>query len=318
MNFVSGQQSAEQMRRSSQRDVDSTPGGNDGIHVLQCMEIWSGHRSVENRAASTGLEAWIFSKPYRGESNGGDVYYLSLCVGGIVTRLLLADVSGHGSRVAHTSAALRSLLRQYMNTKKQDRLVAEINQKFTAGEHDGRFATAIVMTYLSHRRRLLLTNAGHPRPLFYRQATRQWEFLSEEPSEAHATDKDTIANLPLGIIETTAYTECSLAVDEGDMLILYTDAFSEAMAADGTLLGEAGLVRLVESIPVELSCDRFGKRLREAVELYATAGGTDDETLIVLRFGKGRRAPGIVERLRGYAAVLYGEPVAQTAPSGLS
>ena len=77
------------------------------------------------------MEAWIFSYPYLGESRGGDVHYLSLCVGGIVTRIILADVSGHGNEVADTSTTLRELLRRFMNAKKQDRLVAELNRAFS-------------------------------------------------------------------------------------------------------------------------------------------------------------------------------------------
>ena len=91
---------------------------------LHCMEFWSGNRSVESTAKSAGLDVWIFSQPYLGEARGGDVHYLSLCVGGIVTRIVLADVSGHGNQVADTSLTLRKLLRRFMNAKKQDRLVA--------------------------------------------------------------------------------------------------------------------------------------------------------------------------------------------------
>ena len=108
-------------------------------HQLQCMEIWNGNHSVENIVSSQGIEGWIFSRPYQKDSHGGDVHYLSLCVGGIVTRILLADVAGHGDLVASTSTALRQLLRRFMNAKRQDRLVAELNREFTRNESDGRF-----------------------------------------------------------------------------------------------------------------------------------------------------------------------------------
>ena len=132
------------------------------------MEVWNGNRSVENVVQSTGLRIWVSSKPYAGGKLGGDVHYLSLCVGGIVTRVVLADVAGHGEEVADTSLTLRQLLRKFMNAKNQRRLVVELNRRFTQMEQHGRFATAIVATYLSHKSRLLLTNAGHPRPLLFR------------------------------------------------------------------------------------------------------------------------------------------------------
>ena len=273
-------------------------------HELHCMEIWSGNRSVESTAKSTGLETWIFSQPYLGESRGGDVHYLSLCVGGIVTRIVLADVSGHGNKVADTSATLRKLLRRFMNAKKQDRLVAELNREFSDIEQTGRFATAIVATYLSHRKRLLLTNAGHPRPLLFRKAVGRWQYIDQNVNDNGRAD-----NLPLGVEGSTIYQTSELAIESDDRLLLYTDAFTEACGSDGKQLGEAGLLSLVRSISSSISFDQFGRELLSAVRACSNGVSCDDETLMVIRFGQGRRSPGIMERLRGYAEVLR--------PSGL-
>lgn len=93
------------------------------------MDIWSGNRSVENEVSTPGMDLYVYSQPYRGESRGGDVHYVSLCAGGVVTRLMLADVSGHGEAIAGTSQALRSLMRRHMNAKSQTRLVGELNRR---------------------------------------------------------------------------------------------------------------------------------------------------------------------------------------------
>lgn len=269
-------------------------------HTLQCMELWSGNSSVESLASSTGLEAWIFSQPYRGESTGGDVHYLSLCVGGIVTRILLADVSGHGIKVDATSNILKKLLRRFMNAKRQDRLVEELNREFSELEQSGRFATAVIATYLSHKNQLLLTNAGHPRPLLYRKSVGRWQYLN------HVSAEEQAGNLPLGIDDSTRYEHAALQIESGDMLLLYTDAFTEAGTDHLQLLGESGLLSLVESIPLTDSIDQFGRKLVDAVRAFAGGSANDDETLIVIRFGEGRKSPGLLERLRGYSAVLRG------------
>lgn len=268
-------------------------------HDLQCMEIWSGNRSVESTARSIGLDVWIYSQPYLGETRGGDVHYLSLCVGGIVTRLVLADVSGHGSKVADTSLTLRKLLRRYMNAKRQDRLAAELNREFSSVEQTGRFATAILMTYLSHRKRLLLTNAGHPRPLFFRNATARWHYV-----DSNLIENDRADNLPLGVRDSTSYQSTEFAIESDDLLILYTDAFTEASGADGKQLGESGLLTLVQSMSTTIPSDQFGRELLSSVRAYANGVSCDDETLMVIRFGHGRRSTGFMERLRGYAKAL--------------
>ena len=269
-------------------------------HFLRCMEIWCGDQSVENTVTSPGIEAWICSRPFHGESRGGDVHYLSLCAGGIVTRILLADISGHGEVVADSSKTLRRLLARFMNAKSQKKLVGELNRQFTELEQTGRFATAIVATYLSRHRKLFLTNAGHPRPLLFQKARGHWQYLNE----ALVEDRRPV-NLPLGVDITSKYKSYALSIDAGDWLVMYSDAFTEGCNTDGQLLGERGFLSLVEKIPLPRSCHQFGQELMAGVEEYANhSPPNDDATLIVIRFGDSYRTPGIIERLRGYGKVI--------------
>ena len=272
-------------------------------HELSCMEVWSGHRSVENVASSRGLKAWIWSRPFQGDADGGDVHYLSLCVGGIVTRLVLADVAGHGSAVAETSRNLRRLLRRFMNAKRQDRLVSEINREFTELEQHGRFATAVVASFLSHRKRLLVTNAGHPRPLYFSHATKQWTLLDPGLGNNEMGPD----NMPFGILESSDYSNLSIPISNGDIVIFYTDAYSEAAGADEVLLGETGLLQLAQSISVDQSCEGFGRALRDAVSSFANNVSSDDETLIVFQFGEAKAAPSVTEKLRAYKSLIFGQ-----------
>ena len=269
-------------------------------HILRCMEIWCGDQSVENTVESPGIEAWISCRPFHGDARGGDVHYLSLCAGGIVTRILLADISGHGEIVADSSKNLRRLLARFMNSKSQKRLVGELNRQFTELEQTGRFATAIVATYLSHHRKLLLTNAGHPRPLLYQKTSGKWHYLNEL-----LVDDRRPLNLPLGIDSTSKYKSSTLSIQSGDWFVMYSDAFTEVSNAEGTLLGERGLLSLVEKIPLSRTCHQFGQELLTGIAKYANhSPPNDDATLIVIRFGDSHRRPGIIERLRGYGKLI--------------
>ena len=145
--------------------------------TLQCMEIWGGIEPVERRVATPGLDLWVFSQPFEGDEQGGDVYYVTLCGGGVITRIVVADVSGHGASVAEFSSSLRTLLRKNINQKSQRRVVEQLNRQF--GEMAGmrRFATALVTTYLASTDRLSVCNAGHPRPLYRRAHDGRWSLL---------------------------------------------------------------------------------------------------------------------------------------------
>src|SRR5580704_1527249 len=119
---------------------------------MQCMEVWSGSQLTTRGVAFGGLDAWVYSKPYGEAHSGGDIYYASSCATGRITRLLLADVSGHGSSVAGTAADLRTLMRRFVNRLDQTEFVRLLNQQFTALSRTGVFATAIVTTFFAPSR----------------------------------------------------------------------------------------------------------------------------------------------------------------------
>ncbi len=213
---------------------------------MQCMEVWGGNVRVERHFQMRGLEAWISSQPEGQAAAGGDVYYLSSCASGRITRLLLADVSGHGELVARTAAGLRDLMRRNINVVSQRRFVAAMNRQFSAASGDSDFATAVVSSFYAPTRVLSLCNAGHPHPLIFRAAQRQWTTLrvSNVPGDsAHGA-----TNLPLGVDDQTGYRQLSVRLDKGDKVLCYTDAFTDARGSDGKALGVEGMLQIVASI----------------------------------------------------------------------
>jgi sigma-B regulation protein RsbU (phosphoserine phosphatase) len=264
------------------------------------MDLWSGNASIENEVSAPGSEIYVFSRPYHGESRGGDVHYVSLCAGGVVTRLMLADVAGHGMSVAATSRILRQLMRRFMNSNSQTRLVTRLNRHFAAHAPAGRFATAVIATYLSHQGRLRICNAGHPRPLWYRRADAAWSFVSEK-----GTGGELLSNLPLGLDTSASYPQMDLRIGAGDLLLFYSDALTEAHSSDGRMLGEEGLRNIVAGLPANNVREFGGRVLRE---VRAFAGGhpaEDDETIMVMRFSDSRmRIPSVREKLNAYAKLL--------------
>src|ERR1700687_641020 len=144
---------------------------------MQCMEVWGGSQLTSAGVEMGGLDVWVFSKPFGEAQRGGDVYYASSCATGRISRLLLADVSGHGTSVAATAADLRTLMRRFVNRLDQAEFVRLLNQQFLELSEGGAYATAVVSTFFAPTGRLILCNAGHPRPILYQAAVRQWSFL---------------------------------------------------------------------------------------------------------------------------------------------
>jgi len=82
---------------------------------MSCMEIWGGNRAIETSFEAPGLDIYVHSQPFQNSEAGGDIYYLTSCASGRVSRFLLADVSGHGDSAAGIAKSLRDSLRQNVN-----------------------------------------------------------------------------------------------------------------------------------------------------------------------------------------------------------
>jgi phosphoserine phosphatase RsbU/P len=246
---------------------------------MQCMEVWGGSQVASSGVELPGLDVWVYSKPFGRAQRGGDVYYVSSCASGRISRLLLADVSGHGNAVASTAADLRTLMRRFVNRLDQKEFVRLLNEQFTTLSQRGSFSTAIVTTFFAPSRRLSLCNAGHPRPLLFRALDGRWSFLGHQDNP----EKKGPRNIPFGIFQLADYEQLDIELDPGDCLVSYTDALIESCDADGEMLGEEGLLRIVNllgDIPAEKI---IASLLQEIAERFPENLSADDVTVMVVR-----------------------------------
>src|ERR1700676_4054034 len=261
---------------------------------MTCMEVWGGSQLTTRRVEMGGLDAWVYSKPFGEAQRGGDVYYASSCATGRITRLLLADGPGHGNTVASTAANLRTLMRRFVNRLDQTEFVRLLNQQFAALSEAGTFATAVVATFFAPTQRLIFCNAGHPRPLLYQVAKREWTLLGADPTIEEASAH----NMPLGIIDVTEYEQFDVELEPGDCLLSYTDALIESRDADGQMLGEAGLLRIMRLLGEVEPQKLIETLLGEIAERYPENLSDDDVTVLVVRANGRKPRYSLRERLR--------------------
>ncbi|MEY2607251.1 MAG: phosphoserine phosphatase RsbU/P, partial [Verrucomicrobiota bacterium] len=84
-------------------------------YQLACTEVWGGNNIADELLKLPGLVGLIHSKPVEPATSGGDVYYVSVCDKRVLSRVVLADVAGHGEAVARISTRLRMLVNKYIN-----------------------------------------------------------------------------------------------------------------------------------------------------------------------------------------------------------
>ena len=244
---------------------------------MQCMEVWGGNRSTWSQFSVPGLDLWIHSEPYLSNNEGGDVYYLSSCASGRITRMLLADVSGHGASVAPVAIELRDLMRKNINFVSQSRLVKSLNDEFESISEEGAFATALVSTFFSPTRTLSLCNAGHPMPVIRRASIGRWERCDTGLSETP------MRNMPIGIFNAADYRSGKLVLSPGDMVLSYTDSLSESQKENGELISPQDVCDLLQDIDAtqpELIVPALLNRIRG---LNAANLSSDDTTVMLLK-----------------------------------
>lgn len=240
------------------------------------MEVWGGNQASDNGVIMPGLDAWVVSRPFEGDDAGGDIHYVSSCATGRITRILIADVSGHGQKVAAVAATLRSLMRRFVNYIDQSRLVRALNVEFAELSDDGTFATAVVATYWAPTASLTVSNAGHPRPLRFHAAERRWEVVDARDAAAGG-----IANIPLGIA-AAAYDEAKLHLARNDLLLIYTDSLIESADPAGRQLGEQGLIVLLSTLDASRP-EALIPALLSAIDTRAGRPPGDDVTVLLIR-----------------------------------
>jgi sigma-B regulation protein RsbU (phosphoserine phosphatase) len=249
----------------------------EGLRQLACMEVRGGNRAEVNRVELPGLHAWVSCRPLQPATHGGDLYNMTVCNSGSISRVTIADVAGHGENVSIVAEHLHNALQEYADYLDQSALIRRLSDGFFKGAVAGKYATAVLLSQYAATGALVFTNAGHPPPLWYHAALRKWTFLHDLMPNTME-----IADLPMGLIPGTPYRQSAVQLEPDDLLLLYTDGVNESEDERGEQLGLDGLLKIAEGLP-KISAAAAGEALLAAVARFrGAAPSEDDETVIAL------------------------------------
>jgi serine phosphatase RsbU (regulator of sigma subunit) len=246
---------------------------------LACAETWASNQRTASLVELPGLSAWVHCVPAGQGHAGGDVHFISVCPSCIVSRIALADVSGHGLAVAAFGDKLRELMHRYLLDLEQSALMRDLNEVVRTDLGGGHYATMVAVGFHGRRGLAVMTNAGHPPALWHRASRGEWSWLdTRRPSE-----RERPAGTPLGLIADATYERLVIKLQADDLLVLHTDGVSETRNPAGTELGRDGLMNIVRTL--DSSCaETLGTQLTSALCAFrGDAEPLDDETIIVLR-----------------------------------
>jgi serine phosphatase RsbU (regulator of sigma subunit) len=245
---------------------------------MQCMDLWGGNHRTDRDFETAGLDINVYSRPFGESQQGGDVYFLSSCAAGRITRLLLADLSGHGHEVAELGGRLRELMRRNVNIVSQTRMAKQLNRQFADLSGRGGFATALLITFFAPTRSLTVCNAGHPAPFLFDSSRQRWSAIETQPARARG-----ILNTPLGVVEGAEYPEVKFRLKTGDALLCFSDGLTESFTANGSQLGQTGLLRIVDRLESADSPTHVRDLLSKLQALHADNLTQDDISVVQFR-----------------------------------
>jgi PAS domain S-box-containing protein len=140
--------------------------------------------------------------------------------------MIIADVSGHSVGPALFMVETRSAIRTQasgLGTPSETLSVLN-NFLFEDLDRSDYFITLFYLQYDITTQRLSFANAGHPPPLL----------LSPFQTECRQLDAE---GLILGINKNVVFEERTVALSQGDLILLYTDGLTEAENAEGEFFG---------------------------------------------------------------------------------
>jgi phosphoserine phosphatase RsbU/P len=219
-----------------------------------------------------GLELVGICRPARSVS--GD-YYDFIPLSPTRVGIVLADISGKGIFAALLMASLQAALRstasleECAGTGTAD-IVSRVNKHLFRNTSDDRYATLFYAIYDSAAKTLTYTNAGHLSPIFLNDG-------SVQKLEAGGT--------VVGLFDEAEYTESTLPVRPGTLLVAFTDGLTEPESVYGE---EFGIKRLCDEVMRQRDANaaRIAENLVAAAEQWAgTAEQADDMTVVVARMG---------------------------------
>jgi sigma-B regulation protein RsbU (phosphoserine phosphatase) len=204
---------------------------------------------------------------------GGDYFdFLPLADGKL--GIAIADISGKGISAALMMAGLQASLRSQAAIAPHDlgELVTRVNGLMYEASSPERYATFFYAEYEPATRALVYVNAGHNPPIVLRRTPRGSVFERLEPG-----------GTVVGLLPECSYQQSCFQMHEGDVLVGFTDGFTEAMNANGELWGEEQLMRTLATCDGLPSREIVARITAAADQFVGTAKQSDDMTVIAAR-----------------------------------
>jgi len=203
---------------------------------------------------------------------GGD-YYDFVPLPADRMAVALGDVSGKGVAAALMMAKFSGDTRYSMLTENAPAPTAtRLNNLLCAAGIEDKFITLSLCVLDAPTRKLTLTSAGHT-PVLVRRADGRVEEVGQE-----------VSGLPLGIMEDSVYEQTEVQLNQGDVVVIYSDGVTDARSPGDELYDSQNNHRLLKRVAQSSGGSVAVGRsiLQDIREFSAGHSQADDITLVCL------------------------------------
>ena len=209
------------------------------------------------------------------DETGGDYYDYFKTGDGADGRIgvVVGDVSDHGIPSALLMATVRAHLRQrYYHSGGIEQVVADVNRQLTVDVQDsGRFMTLFLVQLNRQNGQLWWLNAGHEPAVIYNPDTNTMDELGGNGS------------LPLGVIDSSAYTANRRNITAGQIIAIATDGIFETQNPNEEMFGRQRFYDLIRQ-NASGSAGQIMEAVLQAVNHFReNLPPKDDLTLVVIK-----------------------------------
>lgn len=221
---------------------------------------------LPNLPLVNGWEVGLHYRPSRLLS--GDFYDVRTEDDGRLT-LVVGDVMGKGIPAALLRSGLQSSLKALApEVCSPGKVLEKANRHFLNSASPGRLATVFFGALDPESGALRYASAGHLPPLL-RRASGDWEALET-------------TGMVLGAFDHVPYSEEMATLERGDLLVLFSDGFTEAENGAGEVFDERYITRSVDQLP-GAPPQVLASTVAEDLANFAPGEPSDDRTLLMVK-----------------------------------
>jgi phosphoserine phosphatase RsbU/P len=218
-----------------------------------------------------GLDYFGACRPASGVS--GDAYDFLVLPEGRLS-VAVADVSGKGIFAALMMASLHAWLRGEVARTDSNpaHIVSNVSRLLFEASDSNRYATLFYAEYEPSSRRLAYVNAGHNPPVLLRRH-----------GESYVVERLSEGGTVIGLFEQVSYCQGRATLEEGSLLVAFTDGITEATNAEGDEWGDERLINTIRGARGLAAAELIHQIFATVDAFTESAGQHDDMSLVVLR-----------------------------------